>query len=97
MGASLDITGAWPTRTDVVAWRHRSYLGRDNYVKVEEPGFLFPFGFRATRVKITERIIDDGIAILRKRHLHRGARARDRRSTGRTSPTPGATWPSSRP
>jgi hypothetical protein len=67
MGASLDITGAWPTRGDVVAWRHRSYLGRDNYVKVEEPGFLFPFGFRATRVKITERVIDDGIAILRKR------------------------------
>ncbi|GIF99689.1 hypothetical protein [Catellatospora citrea] len=67
MGASLDITGAWPTRTDVVAWRHRSYLGRDNYVKVEEPGFLFPFGFRATRVKLTERIIDDGVAVLRKR------------------------------
>jgi len=66
MGASLDITGAWPLRSDVIAWRHRSWLGRDNYVKIERPGFLFPFGFRAIRVAITERIIDNRIAYLRK-------------------------------
>jgi hypothetical protein len=69
MGASLDITGAWPLRTDVVGWRHRSWLGRDTYVKVEKPGFLFPFGFRAVQVDITERVIGGKVAYLRKRRF----------------------------
>jgi hypothetical protein len=66
MGASLDLTGKWPDRNDVVAWRHRSWLGRDNYVKIEEPGFLFPFGFPAVKISISERVINGNVAYLRK-------------------------------
>jgi hypothetical protein len=69
MGASLDVRGGWPLRNDVVSWRHRSWLGRDNHVKVEKPGFLFPFGFRAVRVDITERVLDGGVAFLRKQQF----------------------------
>lgn len=70
MGASLTIDGAWRLRSDVRAWKHRSWLGRDNYVKVDEPGFLFPFGFRATRVSITERVLEGGnVAFLRKKEF----------------------------
>lgn len=66
MGASLSIEGKWADREDVTAWRHRSYLGRDNYVRIEEPGYLFPLGFRATKVSLTERVFGGGLAYLRK-------------------------------
>jgi hypothetical protein len=36
-------------------WKHRATLGRDHQVKVVYAGFLFPFGHRASLVKITER------------------------------------------
>ncbi len=32
-------------------------MGRDGYVRVAYPGFLFPFGHRCFLVKITEREI----------------------------------------
>lgn len=69
MGASLDVLGAWPERNDVVFWRHRSWLARDNYVRVDKPGFLFPFGFKAVKVSITERVLGGGSAFLRKREF----------------------------
>lgn len=69
MGASLDVQGNWPDRLDLVAWRHRSSLGRDNYVKVEKPGFLFPLRFPAVKVSITERVHNGGLAHLRKQEF----------------------------
>jgi LysM repeat protein len=39
------------------AYRHLGTLGRDQYVRVEQPVYLFPFGHRGTLVTITERKI----------------------------------------
>jgi hypothetical protein len=59
LGAWLDSRGAWafpqPQGLSVEEWRHRATLGRDHYVRVVYAGFLFPFGHRASLVKITER------------------------------------------
>jgi hypothetical protein len=64
MGASLDIDAHW-TSDILIGWRHQSWLGRDNYVRVENAGYLFPFGFPAELITVTERIISDGEAFLR--------------------------------
>src|SRR5262249_14400292 len=59
LGALLDTRGAWPYRQptglSVEEWRHKATLGRDHYVRVVYAGFLFPFGHRASVIKITER------------------------------------------
>jgi hypothetical protein len=39
----------------VEEWLHQGTLGRDHYVKVVYAGNLFPFGHRASLVKVTER------------------------------------------
>lgn len=64
LGATLDLHGAWDTApyaqdatVTVSSWDHRAQLGRDLYVRVAFPGYLFPFGHRATLVKVTERKI----------------------------------------
>lgn len=38
-----------------VNYRHRSTQGRDQYVKLTTPGFLYPWGHRATLLTISER------------------------------------------
>jgi hypothetical protein len=68
MGASLDLDATW-TSADLIGWRHRSWLGRDNYVKVVDHGYLFPFGFPAELITVTERVIQDGIAFQRLRQF----------------------------
>lgn len=60
--------------TETIEWRHRAAQGRDSYVRVTTPGFLFPLGHRVTLVKITERKIErasDGVptAFLRQREF----------------------------
>jgi hypothetical protein len=42
-------------RLAVEEWRHRATMGRDHYVRVVYKGYLFPFGHRASLIKITER------------------------------------------
>ncbi|MES0881784.1 hypothetical protein [Roseibium sp. SCP14] len=37
-------------------WQHTTSLGRDIHCEVVYKGFLYPFGFRASLVKVTERI-----------------------------------------
>lgn len=52
--------GAWLT---VEEWRYRATMGRDNYVRVVYKGYLFPFGHRASLIKVTERkfrYVDEG-------------------------------------
>jgi hypothetical protein len=61
-----------PQGADLSAWTHRSAIGRDYFVRVEYSGFLFPFGHRATLVKLTERkfqwrAVNDRVAFLRQR------------------------------
>ena len=59
LGAWMDTRGAWatpqPPGLSVEEWRHRATMGRDHFVRVVYAGFLFPFGHRASLVKITER------------------------------------------
>jgi len=60
MGSSLELEAEWEATGDpdldvLEKWIHRSHLGRDNYVRVVERGFLFPFGNRAVRDFIAER------------------------------------------
>ena len=57
-GGWLDVQGDWSeygTKVKLKAWEHRATLGRDHYVKVVKNGYLYPFGHRASLVKITER------------------------------------------
>jgi hypothetical protein len=58
LGAWVDWAGAWD---DVGLWiadyRHIAVMGRDAYVRVSYPGFLFPFGHRCLLVKVSERRI----------------------------------------
>jgi hypothetical protein len=75
LGAWLDSRGAWdtpqPQGLSVEEWRHRATLGRDHYVRVVYAGFLFPWGHRASVIKVTERQFHDDLpgdpAYLRQR------------------------------
>jgi hypothetical protein len=59
LGAFMDVRGVWPPNpTGVLEWQHRATLGRDQYVKVVEDGYLFPFGHRAVLVIETKRKVD---------------------------------------
>lgn len=58
LGAWIDSRGQWePPTTDfeVEEWRHRGTMARDHYVRVVYKGYLWPFGHRASVIKITER------------------------------------------
>lgn len=57
LGSWMNVRGAWepPNPLSVEEWRHRGTMGRDHYVRVVYKGYLFPFGHRASLIKITER------------------------------------------
>jgi len=66
LGAWLKAHGEWSPPTNQVVpgsdfkltvqeWRHLMTMGRDHFVRVVYAGYLFPFGHRASLVKITER------------------------------------------
>ncbi len=62
LGSNLHLAGDWnpPALTaskhlTVEQWRNITTLGRDHYVRVVYAGYLFPFGHRASLVKVTER------------------------------------------
>ena len=61
-GATLDLHGHWDTLPysgsgipSILAWDHIATFGRDQFVRVVYPGYLFPLGHKAVLVKITER------------------------------------------
>ena len=65
-GAWLDLHGSWDVEPyakqslpTLESWDHIAPMGRDQYVKLVYPGYLFPFGHRASLIKLTERRIDD--------------------------------------
>ncbi len=63
LGAWLRVHGKWEPpllgeglgSLTVEEWRHDATMGRDQEVRVLYAGYLFPFGHRATLVKVTER------------------------------------------
>lgn len=67
LGGWLDVSGEWEGPLPVAEWKHRASMGRDSLVRVVRHGFLFPFGHRASLVKVTERKIADGVAYLFQR------------------------------
>ena len=40
---------------DLIEWDHIATQGRDHYVRIVYEGYLYPFGHRASLVKVTER------------------------------------------
>lgn len=62
LGGWLDSEAKFPitnTHISLQEWKHRATLGRDQYVKVVYSGVLYPFGHRASLVKITERRVHE--------------------------------------
>ena len=64
LGAWLELHGQWVTQpyskadlASVLAWDHVATGGRDQFVRVVYPGYLYPLGQPTVRVKITERSI----------------------------------------
>ena len=62
LGAWLELHGRWTIAPyaqvglpSIEAWDHEATSGRDQYVRVVEPYYLFPFGHRCSLVTITER------------------------------------------
>ncbi len=62
LGAWLDLHGEWDTlpysaggMQSILSWDHLAPMGRDQYVRVVYPGYLYPFGHRCALVKVTER------------------------------------------
>lgn len=62
LGAWLDLHGEWDTMPysrdglqSILDWDHLAPMGRDQYVRVVYPGYLYPFGHRCALVKVTER------------------------------------------
>jgi hypothetical protein len=62
LGAWLDLHGAWTTKpysradmTSILAWDEVAPMGRDQYVRVVYPGYLYPLGHQTALVKVTER------------------------------------------
>jgi hypothetical protein len=66
LGAWLDYHGQWDTvpysnaaLPSILSWDHVAPMGRDQFVRVVYPGFLYPFGHRAALIKLTERKMKD--------------------------------------
>jgi hypothetical protein len=62
LGAWLDLHGAWTTKpyslagmTSILAWDEVAPMGRDEFVRVVYPGYLYPLGHQTALVKLTER------------------------------------------
>ena len=52
---SYDTPDSGSFTLDLSEWVHLATEARDHYVKIVDEGFLYPFGHRAARVKVTER------------------------------------------
>ena len=66
LGAWLDLHGEWETDPysfaqirSILLWDHVAPMGRDQFVRVVYPGYLFPFGHKTALVKLTERKMKD--------------------------------------
>jgi hypothetical protein len=101
LGGWLTARGSWPTlpsyqaddgspqSLDLTEWRHIATQGRDHYVRVVYDGYLYPFGHRASLVKVTERKVvpADGAVVTTptaylKQHMYIVVREREKRYDG---------------
>jgi hypothetical protein len=44
--------------TSLLQWQHIGAMGRDAYSRVVRKGYLFPFGFKAALITVTERVFE---------------------------------------
>jgi hypothetical protein len=69
-GAELPLGGPG---LSIEQWIHRATMGRDQYVRIVKKGYLFPFGHRASLIRVTERKFEpsggSNIAYLRQRYF----------------------------
>ena len=68
LGAWLDLEGQWKPALPYskASWKHRATMGRDQYVKLVDLGYLIPFGNRCVEITIAERKVhSSGYAYLR--------------------------------
>jgi hypothetical protein len=56
LGAWMDVSGSWDSVP--FKWRHIVAMGRDQYVRVVNQGFLYPFGHRVDQIIVTERKLE---------------------------------------
>ncbi|WP_280299156.1 hypothetical protein [Nocardia abscessus] len=64
LGAWLDSKSEWyppEEHTSLLAWTHSATQGRDHFVEIVNAGFLYPFGHRAAKVKVTRREFVDRV------------------------------------
>lgn len=68
LGSWMELHGRWNhtpysslKHHAIEAWDHEATSGRDNYVRMVYPYYLFPFGHRCSLVKITERKIKQNV------------------------------------
>jgi hypothetical protein len=74
LGGWLSSRGSWPQppnynladgriqALDLVEWTHLATLCRDHYVRIVYDGFLYPFGHKASLIKVTERkVVTPGV------------------------------------
>lgn len=66
-GSSLELKGEWAHPAPLERWDHRSWIGRDNFVRVINRGYLYPFGHRAVLIRVNERRVENGVAYLFQR------------------------------
>lgn len=66
LGGYLRSRAVWPGE-DVEGWDHDATLGRDHFVRVVYKGYLYPYGVEARLIKITERKVVNGKAVLFQR------------------------------
>ena len=60
LGADAHFEGTWNAPAggvDLEGWTHKTRLGRDTFVREVMAGFLYPYGFKASLVRISEREI----------------------------------------
>lgn len=82
VGAWIDLKARWNplpyvspfgSITPLEGWEHVAPMGRDQYVRVDTPGYLFPLGHAATLVTITYRQIVGGTkpqaALFKKQYI----------------------------
>ena len=53
------VSGETGSLLNISEWSHIATMGRDHFVRIVYEGHLFPFGHRASLIKITERKIRD--------------------------------------
>jgi hypothetical protein len=56
LGGWTDIEGSWDSPSfNLTGWHQVIAAGRDQYIRVDSKGFLWPFGHRAAKIQVWER------------------------------------------